>query len=593
MFYLSITRERLHQYFSGFHNVETIPIGRWYATLVTDNDIAHLETTPDAFSLTEDLLPHQTPGSTKSRLLTIKVHRPSQSLEISLPLHSPRPVYYHLNSSGELFCSTHISLLRTAGVPILENESTVPEYFLYRYVTVPYTLFKDIFILNAGEEMVVHFSNERCEIASRKSCFPFETSPPFSTDADVDRVAERVLAELMETIATFAPVGDSVATFLSGGMDSSILYAIARKQLGTTMGYSTAFPFEDRQKDLERSYAASAARAIGGSNFAFETTNEMYLEAFLESIAVFEEPLSHLQSVMFYLLIKEGLPDHKKIVLYGQGADTFFGIQYHLTLFKALQHPTFYRLIGQHPVRSILETIITRTGRAEALLARANSLKQSGLALDNPDNLLYKVALYGGDIQWVCQHFGLTKGQVHENRRTVLKRYEAYPLFDLLSITAMLGDIPNTVQSVSKHAEAFGKQAYLPFLTEDLMKLAFSVSWEKKLSKPKLVLREVAQRLDIPEFILNRRKSGFGILTKDWARPQGLFEPVASMTKDHFDPVELRRFQQADFQNSMMYWRVLNYVIWKRLVIEQHPIGQLKEELARNLFDQKKRLDKN
>ena len=82
----------------------------------------------------------------------------------------------------------------------------------------------------------------------------------------------------------------------------------------------------------------------------YEPTNQEYLIGFLEAIYNAEEPLHHLQSVLFHLLFKKGIPKGKKIIIHGQGAGTTFGsndflyIQNRIFFKLLLKKPSFYAI---------------------------------------------------------------------------------------------------------------------------------------------------------------------------------------------------------------------------------------------------------
>ena len=101
-----------------------------------------------------------------------------------------------------------------------------------------------------------------------------------------------------------------------------------------------------------------------------------------------------------------------------------------------------------------------------------------------------------------------------------------------------------------------------------------------KLKKPKNILRFVAHKLEIPEEIINRQKSGFGINPELWAQKDGIFESLIPLTKKFFNEEEIRKMQSSDLKKAMTYWNMLNYSIWKRLCINNEPVDTLLEEIT-------------
>ncbi len=101
-----------------------------------------------------------------------------------------------------------------------------------------------------------------------------------------------------------------------------------------------------------------------------------------------------------------------------------------------------------------------------------------------------------------------------------------------------------------------------------------------KLTKPKGILRDVARQLEVPEFIIARPKSGFGIKRRSWAERGNIFEPLIPLASKVFDEEQIRSMQDSDREKAMTFWNILNYSIWKRLCINNESIEVLLEELS-------------
>jgi hypothetical protein len=70
------------------------------------------------------------------------------------------PIYYYKNGSN-VYISNSIKLLKSVGVPVIEDLSVIPEFLVYRYVFPPSTIFKEIYKVNPGE--LLQFRNDKIE----------------------------------------------------------------------------------------------------------------------------------------------------------------------------------------------------------------------------------------------------------------------------------------------------------------------------------------------------------------------------------------------------------------------------------------------
>jgi hypothetical protein len=106
-----------------------------------------------------------------------------------------------------------------------------------------------------------------------------------------------------------------------------------------------------------------------------------------------------------------------------------------------------------------------------------------------------------------------------------------------------------------------------------------------QIKKPKNILRGVALNWNIPEFIIDRPKSGFGISPIKWARKGGVFDPLIPLVSKCFDKNIIINIQFIEPKSAMTFWNILNYSIWKRLCIDNEHLDILYEEFSRSISD--------
>jgi asparagine synthetase B (glutamine-hydrolysing) len=320
MFLIAVTRNQIQERFhSAEWNVRQTKIDSLLATIVTDSFLSQCSTDATGFSIIESPLIGG-PYARAIILSEIIFDGKENKLSVFKPTESGRPIYYHINSRAEFYCSTHISMLRKAGVILEEDTRVLPEFFVYRYVVPPKTLYKNINQLCTGSRLYIALINGQCIAQSERKYNPFSVKSAISPEfTSIEKNIKQTRANLSHSINLLSPCSSGVCVLLRGGLDSSILFAICRDALGISKSYSTSYPFESPSNDVEKEYATSAGEALKSDHYFYEADNKEYLYGFLESISTAEEPLHHLQSVMFNLLFKKGLPHDRDIVISGQG----------------------------------------------------------------------------------------------------------------------------------------------------------------------------------------------------------------------------------------------------------------------------------
>lgn len=541
-------------------------------TVLTDGFLSKYTAFPKGFSVIESpLVGHSTCNDV---IFSQAAYDDNEGiLNISRSTISGRPIYYHINSQGDFFCSTHISMLRQAGVFIEENTEVLPEFFVYRFVMPPQTLYKGIRELVVGTKLSIRLRGGRCRIGRVDKYNP----PLPNGDSDATNSPRELSALLGKSLRALSPCQDRIAVLLSGGIDSSILFRICQDNYAIDTTYSTGYPFEAEDKQKEKEYALTAANAFGTIHKYYEVTTKEYLRGILEGISAAEIPLKNPQLVMFHLLYAGGLSEGRNIVISGEGADGVFGLPFHNSLFRA-EKWTKVKLLSKCVSSKWLEYISRVIGKGKKYARFYSHVNRRAIPISDPDHVLWSMNACGSE-DWSIRYFNVTKRDIVHGRYDGIRLFEDRSVYDLVSFLSLFGGASISHATCTKIAEAQKKIIYYPFNSIDVLNHAFAIPWHVKLKRPKNLLRGVARQLNIPRFILTRRKTGFGIKTRGWSVKGGVFEPLVSLASKVIEEKQIRQMQSIERKKAMTYWNILNYSLWKRLCVNNEPLDRLLEEL--------------
>jgi asparagine synthetase B (glutamine-hydrolysing) len=572
LFLIAITRSEIASNFQ-YYNLEVSKRDSSIITVVTDNFLSKLISEPDGFSIIESpIISNENLGSIV--LSQVKFNDVDSVLEISRSTLSGRAIYYQIDSKGNLFCSTHISMLRKAGVKIEENPSVLPEFFVYRYVMPPQTLYKNVMQLVGGSRLQIKLFNGKCKVASASQfMLPKEKKELKS----VKNISKQVADYLTKCIQPLSPCRDRLVVLLSGGLDSSILFKTCQTTLGIDTTCSTGYPFEDPRNNVEKEYALSAAEALQAKHEYYEPTNSEYLRGFVEAVSAAEEPIHHLQSVVIYLLFKKGLARSKNIVVSGFGADGCWG----WTLLEAmhLSSRKLFKLLLSPPMVRLFRFASKVTRRGGLFIDTSVKWKVSqNCSLQDPNHIIWDSYKYGSE-DWVCENLNVSRHDIIKDRYNAIKSMEGRSIYDVISFYDFLSETSVSHSIWSKLGESQHKILLNPYTYSDLLSYSYTVPWDLKLRTHKSILRWTARQYGIPEFIISRPKSGFNIRAKGWAERGGIFDSLIPLASKVFDENQIRNLQSSNLEKAMTFWNILNYSIWKRLCINNESADVLLEEL--------------
>jgi asparagine synthetase B (glutamine-hydrolysing) len=568
MFFFAITKNEISQNFETY-NTEQFKIKSYFITIVTDNFLSRLIMKQKGLSIIES--PNFSDIESFNIVFSEVNYNDNETVKISKSTISGRPIFYHINQQGEFFCSTHISMFRTAGIKIEENIEVLPEFFVYRIVMPPHTLYKNIYRLPMGGEMTIDTSNGKCKI---KSIEHYNLPEKNNNITSIKECAKKLIEYYNLSFDKLNTCNNEIALLLSGGIDSSIMSKLCKEKFGIDQSYSTSYSFEDAKRNTEKKYAFSAAKALGMNHKYYEPSVNDYLFGFIEAISFSEEPLHHLQSVLLHLLFKNGIPDNKKILVVSQGAGVTFG---YFPKFPYMKDKPITKILLKKPIKKMVNMTFQSSEKGRNIIETLDK-SNSKVQLNNPDNPIWSWADYGSK-KWACEYFNVTEKDIINKQYESIKHMDGKSIYDIWTFYSLLDDEDITTSIWTKIGEGTKRILFFPYYDVDTQNYVLSIPWKLKLKSRNILRKEIARYCEIPKFIYSRPKSGFGIHPKRWSEKGGIFEPLIPLASKVFDEKEIRKMQSTEFKKAMTYWNMLNYSIWKRLCINNEPLEVLKGEL--------------
>lgn len=224
-------------------------------------------------------------------------------------------VYYH--DSRRFICGSELkALLADPGVPRQLNPTALHHYLSFMDVPGPYTIYQNIFKLKPGHYLIVE-KGQVCQ----KPYWQLEVGPTIR--ASETEILETLEAKLSEAIRLQMISDAPLGTFLSGGVDSSIVSALAARSLGQEKLNTFSVSFAGAGDYDESHWAKQVAQHLGTNHCEFNMSLE-FTDVLPHLINLFDEPFAVSSVIPLYLLSRE-TAKHVKVVLTGDGGDEVFG----------------------------------------------------------------------------------------------------------------------------------------------------------------------------------------------------------------------------------------------------------------------------
>lgn len=229
-----------------------------------------------------------------------------------------RPLYYTTCSGRLLFASEVKGILAVAPEVASLDEQGLAQVFTFWSTVGDRTVFKGVRNLPPGHRLIVENGTQRLE-GYWDWTFPEGRG---RTDLSLDEAAEGLQGLLRDVIGQQLRADVPVGAYLSGGLDSAGIAALARERVGTLQTFSITF--DDPEFD-ESAYQREMAEHLGVRHSALRCTAEDIGAVFPQMIRHTESPVLRTAPAPLMLLARHVHEQGFKVVLTGEGADEVFG----------------------------------------------------------------------------------------------------------------------------------------------------------------------------------------------------------------------------------------------------------------------------
>lgn len=236
-----------------------------------------------------------------------------------------KPLYYADDGKTLRFASQVKSLLAGGAVDTSPQPAGHAGFFLWGYVPEPYTLFRGVRALPAGSILLKDLQGNTEE---RSFCtIPAELEMAYATgrpsgldpDAGQEELAQALVDSIRHHLVADVPVG----LFLSSGLDSSTITALASREPGQLHSITLGFQELRGRSHDETTYAAQIAARYGTVHQTQWITREDFHRDYQRILEVMDQPAT--DGVNMYFVAKVAAAAGMKTALSGLGGDELFG----------------------------------------------------------------------------------------------------------------------------------------------------------------------------------------------------------------------------------------------------------------------------
>ncbi len=474
-----------------------------------------------------------------------------------------KPLYYLELDDNIIFASEYKSLVDFLEQREVDHHS-LQNYLSFQYVYDNKTMIESIKEIPPGCSFTIKDNELRIE----KYFYPdFTKQSP--VDANMLRrvVADSIKKHLISDV--------EVGVYLSGGIDSTIVAAVAAKINPQITSFSVGFGV-DGYDELE--LAAQTAQALNIKNIAVHVSEDDFIKSLPEVCYHLDDPIGDASIIGLYFLARE-TAKHVKVVLSGEGSDELFGgyniykectdIKYIARLPEFVKRPLHDLAQVMPPIKGKSYLMRSTTPLKDRYIGNAKRFENS-------------------EAQTILKDYSSSNCYARELENlydyTIKNGFDSVTTMQYIDINSwLIGDI---LQKADKMSMAASLELRVPFLDKEVFKVASQLTLDQKISKnqTKVLLRQ-AFKDEIPAAVVKRRKLGFPVPINKWLHSR--LGDIVEMTIlnanidyliDKQKILDLLLIHQTTKRDcSKNIWTVFMFALWHQIYIEKIDLTQLEK----------------
>ena len=487
-----------------------------------------------------------------------------------------KPMFYATTETGTVFASEKKSILSMAdsiGIGLELDQRAIEHYVDLQYVPEPDSLHKEIRRVESGSSVTLTPGGT---VESVRYFRPTFAVRPVAK-GDEQKLYDKIAETLEDSVAKHMRADVTVGSFLSGGIDSTTIAALAKRHNPNLLTFTTGF---EREGYSEVDVAAESAEAIGAEHIVKVVSPEEYANAIPKIMLYLDDPVADPSLVPLYF-VAETARKHVKVVLSGEGADELFG---GYTIYKEpLSLAPFEKVPG--PLLKGLRKlgqVLPEGMKGKSLLDRGTQPMETRY-YGNARNFNYEQlerVLPWAKPEW--DHREVTAPIYEESRKLGMDPVARMQHLDLF--TWMRGDI---LVKADKINMANSLELRVPFLDKEVFNLAQTIPHELKIAEgtTKYALRRALEQI-VPSHVLHRKKLGFPVPMRHWLAGDELHgwaqDTINNSQTDHIfnKPAVLEMLKEhrdGVSDHSRRLWTVLAFMIWHGIFVEDRIDPQIEQ----------------
>ena len=463
-----------------------------------------------------------------------------------------KPLYYAIMGETFMFGSEIKSFLPHPHFKKELNETALENYLTFQYSPTTETFFKNVYKLPAAH----YFLYKDGKLTTKRY---WEVKFDADNEPSLDEWVEEI-SDIFHNSVDAHKISDvEVGSFLSSGVDSSYVAAVANVDKTFTVG------FGEDEKYNEIGWAKEFSKYINKENYSKVITPEEYWDMLSKIQYHMDEPLADPSAIALYFVCN--IASKKlKVVLSGEGADEIFG---GYNVYKEPSGSPVYSKIPR-PIRRGIGSVASKLPAKRGLnffVRKGKDLEERFIGnaymfTEDERKKLLKIKTNAPNPMEITKPF---YDKVKDKDEVTKMQYLDLHLW-------MTGDI---LLKADKMSMANSLELRVPFLDKEIMSVAQKIPTRYRITKEntKYAMRLAAKKSTPPQ-TANKKKLGFPVPIRVWLKEEKYYNII----KEHFTNETAEKYFNTDLlvklldehkagvkDNSRKIWTIFMFLVWYKV----------------------------
>lgn len=485
-----------------------------------------------------------------------------------------KPLFVYQNQ-GKLAFASELKALSTLIQNKKINHSALCASLLYVWIPDSQCIFEGVVKCPAGHYAEVS-SDGKLNLKSYYSISTLMAQP------QRNYTVEELESILLDSVEKHLIADVPVSTFLSGGLDSSLLTAMAKSKTDRINSYTISFQQKDRQIEAvsdDAHYAKMLAKKLGIQLHCIEITPDV-VSLLPQSVRILDEPIGDAAAINTFLICQAARLAGVKVLLSGMGSDEIFaGYRKHYACMLAHRYQKIPSIMRKKLISPIVNRLPVAGKNKGYRFSRWAKRFVQFADMPEEQRFLRSYSYYSRDelAELLTPAFQDAASPVFSEHNIIYaNNMSDDPINRMCATDIQLFMLGLNLTYTDRASMAASTEVRVPFIDREVIQAAMQMPGSQKLqgSTGKYLLKKVAEKW-LPHDIIYRPKAGFGAPLRAWIR-HDLREQVDDyILSDHgilsrgfLNSVRVRemvaedRAGKADYSQHIWQWLTLE--IWMR-----------------------------